>query len=710
MITECVAHEESIPTGCRVRKSLTHQTTPLTYAMAPIYLAQPVKSSYAGPSIFRERGISGFVPGKISELSVIGIPDRREFAYDGYYRNVDAFLFATTQKDKVWCHLPGFTSGFHISPTIPFNLPPIAFVPNFPVSSDGEDKMVAKLGEGTLKNRIGKTMVYTITRSVPNSELAKLISNASDAFGSGPDALTPIGLRAARFCRDVIAAFLATHSYAAFPKEVKGPDGVGEIRAIRCIDSKRCEGPSKVLLLDNKRARLDYIQEWKALPVDEPEPDMETPEGRESMEKPEKDYHGIKITNPGEAIYRAKPSPEEYTRNYGPSSAIPNSPGLVFPYFEGANPPDAQFLKSIVSEHFIRLLGSSPAEVKANFVSIRRGLNSLSTTTIGLEMAHMFAGIKLALTSQCRVYMVVDTEYRGFVLLGSGFSVFDGTSVYTPVPYERLVKDLAYLDPHSAGLAKVEEMLSKLAEAGILDGMIEEAINIQEYKSINKLIGLLSKIKIPEGVKDHEDTLKELNRGLRMLNFNEEPYWEINPQTVVKFLGLLDGSSKSKASITALPMAFTEWDVDYRNELYRALSAFGSEAPSVWNSTGSEVAAVESITEEQSGESRKRSKKVEEYGNMPKEILVSRKPVLLALKDWNKVFEKSAVKMNFKERAKEYRTMVVKNESDRKLLWRCLMTAVKVHKNLEGVDEPVEKKQKVKSGAAVNMDEFLEGF
>jgi hypothetical protein len=195
-----------------------------------------------------------------------------------------------------------------------------------------------------------------------------------------------------------------------------------------------------------------------------------------------------------------------------------------------------------------------------------------------------------------------------------------------------------------------------------------------------------------------------------MLNFNEAPYWEINPQSLEKFLKLQDGSPSSLATIDSLPMAFTEWDVDYKNRLLRGLLAFGSEAPSVWNSTGSEVAATPSTVEEGDSSGKRKASKTEEFGNLPKEILVARKPVLFAFKDWVKVFDKSAVKMNFKERAKEYRTMAVKNENDRKAIWVALMTAVKEKKAGKESEEPAEKKQKVKTGAATNADDFLSSF
>jgi hypothetical protein len=679
-------------------------------AMAPIYLAKHVQSSFSGPSLFRERGISGFVPGKISELAIVGIPRERELAYDGYFRNIDAFLYATAKKDKVWCHLPGYTADFQISPSIHFKFPPVDFVPSFTVTSDGEDKLVTKLGAGTSKNRVGKTVVYNITRELGREELDKLISAASDNYASGPDSVTPIGLRAGRFLQNVISAFLATHSYAAFPREKKGNEGTSEMRILRFADSKRNDGPTRVWTLATKKQRYEYIREWSALPEEEEEPDADTEEGRKDLEAKDGKYHGVDITNPGEAIYRAKPSPFEFSHNFGPSNNIPNSPGLVFPYFEGCNPPDPIFVKSMISNCFIRLLGETSEDIKSGFVKIRRGVNSLSTTQTGMIIAHMLAGIKLALDAQCRVYMVHDSEYRGFVLLGTGFSIFDGTSMYGPMPYEKLLVDLAAMDPHQAGLQAVGECINELADKGCISHHTAESVDIKEFRSNNKMIQLLGRIVIPKGNDDHDETMKKLNKALKMLDFNEEKYWEIAPQTLIKFL--LTFRDQDKPKIEALPVRFIDWNTDYSNLLIRCLMAFGSEAPSVWNTTGTEfILDGETTKEDSTGKGKRKVGDFDPFVNMPKELLVARKPIMVAYKDWLKVIEKNAVKMNLKERAKEYRLMNVKAEDIRKETWVGLQGLVEVGRRLAGEVAVTsrEKKQK-KTETPANVDSFLADF
>lgn len=693
-------------------RDLTGFTTPFRAQMAPIYLAKHVQNTFNGPSLFRERGIMGLVPGKLSELAIVGIPAEREFAYDGYYRNIDAFLYATATKEKVWCHLPGFTSDFQITPSIRFLLPPIAFVPSFAVSSDGEDKLVQKLGRGTSKGKVGKTVVYNITREVGKDELDKLIINSSDSYASGPDTVTPIGLRAGRFIQTIISAFLATHTYSAFPREVKGNQGTAEIRVIRFADLKRTDGPASVYTLGSKKARLGYVRDWASLPEVEEEPDAETEEGRKAWEASDKKYHGIEISNPSEAIYRAKPSPGEYRNNYGPSTAIPNSPGLVFPYFEGCNVPDPTFVKSIISTFFIRLLGDNSETVKKNFIDIRRGVNSVSTTKVGMEMAHMLAGIKLALDAQCRVFMVHDNEYRGFVLLGTGFSIFDGTSMHAPVSYERLLVDLAAMDPHQAGMQKVGECINLLADGGCLSNFSEESVVINEYRSVARLTELLGKIVIPKGNEDHEETLRELNKALRMLDFNEKDTWEINPQNLVRFLECY--RDQDARVIESLPMKFLDWNTDYTDPLLRCLLAFGLEAPSAWNNTGVEFLLrydMDSDEEETASGGKRKASEDSVYGNMPKELLVARKPVLMAYRDWKMVIEKKAVKMNMKERAKEYRLMSVKNEQDRKKIWSGFMGLVEVGRKLSEKAGPSQKKKaKVVEAASKNIDSFLADF
>jgi hypothetical protein len=479
---------------------------------------------------------------------------------------------------------------------------------------------------------------------------------------------------------------------------------------LRFADLKRSGGPATVWNLSMKKQRYEYIRDWSALPEEEEEPDAETEEGRKSLEGKDGKYHGIDITNPSEAIYRAKPSPFEFSHNFGPSTGIPNSPGLVFPYFEGCNPPDPIFVKSMISTFFIRLLGETSEEVKSGFVKIRRGVNSLSTTSTGMIIAHMLAGIKLALDAQCRVYMVHDSEYRGFALLGTGFSIFDGTSMYSPVAYEKLLVDLAAMDPHQAGLQTVGECINDLADKGCISHHTAESIDIMEFRSNNKIIELLGRIVIPKGNDDHDETLKKLNKALKMLDFNEEKYWEIAPQTLIKFL--LTFRDQNKAAIECLPLRFVDWNTEYSNLLIRCLLAFGSEAPSVWNTTGTEfILDGDTAKEDTTGKGKRKMGEFDPYANMPKELLVARKPIMVAYKDWMKVIEKNAVKMNLKERAKEYRLMNVRAEDTRKETWIGLQGLVEVGKRLAGEVATItrEKKQK-KVEAPVDVDSFLADF
>jgi hypothetical protein len=65
--------------------------------------------------------------------------------------------------------------------------------------------------------------------------------------------------------------------------------------------------------------------------------------------------------------------------------------------------------------------------------------------------------------------------------------------------------------------------------------------------------------------------------------------------------------------------------------------------------------------------------KADDFGNMPDKILITPKPLTIAVQDMVKVIEKGKVKMDTDERAARYRNISVDHEETRKLLWKGLI-------------------------------------
>jgi hypothetical protein len=132
------------------------------------------------------------------------------------------------------------------------------------------------------------------------------------------------------------------------------------------------------------------------------------------------------------------------------------------------------------------------------------------------------------------------------------------------------------------------------------------------------------------------------------------------------------------------------------------LSRFGPEAPSLWNEKGQEFPCTAKETSVISGNKRKVGE-LDVYGNLPSKIMVTPKPLSIAVKDLGKMVEMAMIKMDLKERAGRNRNMQVESELMRKRIWKALVT---------GLQESSAKKRKVvveKRNAAAegNFDDAL---
>lgn len=670
--------------------------------MAPIYLAQKTQTANAGPNVFGTRGIKGYAPSTISSLSIVGLPKVKELAYDGYYRNIDAFMHATNVREKVFCDLRGYTNAFRATSPIKIAAPDVAFVSGFPLKPSDEDGMAKKIKSFAVE-RIGKTVVFKLQNPGPMT-LANLINMSDPNFTCGPDAVTPTGYKAFLFIRDCISEFLATHSYSAFTNYNFNEEGPQEMLALK--NSKRTV-PIGTFVMTSKRNRNAYLSPAYRYTLEENEEEPEDPAELEKwLDSKDPGHHGVAITNTAGVVLRAKPSPNKTENNVGPASALPNMPGLAFPYFPGMNTPDSLLLKTMVSQHFIRLLGRDSAEVSAAYVKIRRGLNSLSTTTAGKTLGHMLAGVKLALDTQARLFLIMDSEYRGFCLLGMGFTVIDGGAVYESLTNEKLQEDLRSFNTHAKGLAEVLESLNSLSMTELSNegNLLEE----KDIETAEKLVLALAKLNVNEESESFRGWEKKINNSLRLLQFFPSTlYDQIHPDSVVDLCSRITAFVPKK-KLPSTPFKFTTWNAPYGNVLYRCLAAFGVEAPSPWNNSGSEIliqAQGKASRVDEEGRAQKKVKTDEIYENMPQFLIFSPKPVYIAFKDWTTVIKKGAVKMDAKERAKGYRCMNIADEDKRKAVWKGLVNMQQV---VGSTETPSEDKGKGRAPADVPFKSYEE--
>jgi hypothetical protein len=639
--------------------------------MAPIYLAQKTTNPSSGPNIFKAKGITGYIPSTLSSLSVVGLPHVRELAYDGYFRNIDAFLYATSVQRTVFCDVGGY-SQFQAREPIDIDHPDVSYVSRVILKPDQETPFMNKIGAFS-KEVSGKITVFKVKK--PDAKtLQGLINTCSENFASGPDSVTPAGYNGFLFIRDCISEFLATHSYSAFCDKDLGQPGTSEISSLRHIKRPLS---TKVLTLARKDRKL-FIGDNPCYTFDDDNAPEDSGELAKWLEKEDKLYHAVVIANPKGAVLKAKPSPSKTNNNFGPSSSIPKMSGLAFPYFAGMNTPDSMVFKDITTQHFLRLLGGSPSQVQKAYLALRRGFNSLSTTQEGKELAHMCVGVKLALQAQARLFIIHDGIYRGFCLLGIGFTIIDGASNWPVLDADSLIADLSSFNPHLEGLTGLLEKLNQLSSEQRGEDDIYEK---DDLASANDVIEALGKLKIGDDDDEATEIVKELNSMLRKLQFFEpSSFRRIQPQTLTTFLEVIL-AKPSKEKILSLPFKFTTIDAPYKDPLYRQLAIFGVEGPSPWNASGAELRLEYAVEPEEipvvGSSAIAKKRRVEKIpSSIPNVLIFSPKPIMVAWKDWKKVIEKKAVRMDVKERAKGYRCMMIQDEKTREDIWGLMVDAV----------------------------------
>lgn len=162
-----------------------------------------------------------------------------------------------------------------------------------------------------------------------------------------------------------------------------------------------------------------------------------------------------------EAIVNAKPAPFYPTINFGPVASVPSAPGLVFPYFFQMITPDYQIIPDIMREYFLQTFGQNRGEVISGFQRWAQYSKTWVDSPMGLEMGHIFYGIKLALQSQSRVYFIREHgRYLGFCLLGEGFSIVAQGTEFLPNTPEAVRDQLSKISFHDNALAEICTILS----------------------------------------------------------------------------------------------------------------------------------------------------------------------------------------------------------------------------------------------------------
>jgi hypothetical protein len=473
--------------------------------MAPIYTARHVSAADKSTPLFSLRGLKNLAPVPISQSNIFGVPLERQIAYTQYAANLSSFIHASIYNSTVI--VSSAPLGYLKSRrSLPLTPPTVTLALQKELDNDRAEKFIRILGTGASRNKVGKTTIFTAP-SIPKESLEKVILISASHFNGGRESVNPMGLKAYYFISAAFAEILRLHSYSAFTSETK--ESMNELVTLLGT-------PSTEYFAFKKNAKPSERNKYSTFLTsieDEPAEPMETEEEVEETDEKKLIDHLQKsagyVKSSGVDIVSYARPPKSPVQNYGSSNAVPESPGILFPYFTGLTQPDQTFIQKFVIENLFQLLGSSQQECQETYTQLRRGFNSLSTTDVGMELAHIGFGIDLAIKTQGRCYVVIESgKYMGFTLLGARLAIFDSTKWIGVGDAETLRDDLSCIDPHRFAVSELVKAFGSMQGSEAYTG---PAVSENTFSDPKGLIEVFKGLKLDQ-LGDDE---KELNRHFR---------------------------------------------------------------------------------------------------------------------------------------------------------------------------------------------------
>lgn len=630
--------------------------------MATIYTARNIVGKDKTTPLFSLKGLPNITPSTISNLNIQGLSLERQVAYTQYSANISSFIHATLSGKTVTVS-PAPLGSLSVAQKLPLDPPTISFTLMKALDSDRSERLVGNLGPGASRTQSGKTTIFHAP-ALPLESLGLVNTVATPFFNAGRDAINPKGMKAYVFLNTVISAFLYVHSYPAFRNE--DPESLttfdqlvsGELGGLYYAKDYKEKNESGV--------EVEKVRDLSEYSYTLNENNKRSRDAGMEVDSPEKNPNksaGFLRFSGTETVFRAKPA-KKHQVNIGTVNDIPKLPGLIFPYFHGLIQPDAVFMNSMILRRFYQLMGDTHEKCQTTYIELRHGINSLASTSRGMELCHMLLGIDLALDTQSRCFLIIDkNKYLGFALLGARFAIFSNTKWFAPASVEDMVEAVSRMDPHESAVSDIIEKLEKLKTAGQYDGLTTKHI----FSEPRTFVEELAKLKLNEL---EEEDVRDLDRFVRSLNYMGTGYLSQNPQMIAEMLTTLASTSDIALSRpTYLPSIKAPFD----DKSFKLLSRFGPEAPSFWNDRGSEIVCKPVDRSVVTTGGKRKVGDSDIFGNMPVRLLITPKPLLLAVRDMNKVIETGKVKMDVKERAGKYRNISLESEDTRKSVWKGLI-------------------------------------
>jgi hypothetical protein len=644
--------------------------------MSVIHLAKQALNGLFASAAFIARGITNYTVASPSDLTIFGKPTNKQLAFDGYCSNIEAFICATSIKRKVLCDLSHYPiDGSHIV-TVPIPLPRTVFALK-DKSSEAAEKRMLEAGKemGLEKVEVGKGHVYTVER--PTLDFLVKIRRASHDNCTNLTDYSQLGATIQFYwvlqCVDL---FLATNTYSYKPElfgQDKGSDDPhphvdveytgGAVWAHGCTDKKPF-----------KKRKLEAG--WTTTEI----PDID-----------EARSHDTQITSTYAAVFVAKPSPLPSSTSWGTPSECPNSKGIHFPYFEGLNHSDVNFMRSMVSRHFFRNLGSVAKTPKDAFLEFRTQIGPAASTPSGRILNHVLYGIDLALGTQTQLYLLIeDGRYYGFNLLGGYFSIW-ANGWKESASEEELKAEMDKYQSHETALAALTSSYRTLGVKWVPGFKMPN----ESMKTSQHVLAALGAIDQEATSSDAMDAIEKSLRGLSFPGL----YRKMNAANLGDAVDELLGHNPfPKKQSVYVPVARSAWKA-VASPYAGVLCSFGARSFSLIDRGGkAQPVLLSSTIFKETLDSKDKVEKVRTT------LPFFEKPFHECIADWGTVVQTGKAKVNFMERAIGSRGFLVRGEDMASIIES--FDKAKEEKKI-GLGVPKEDKKGKKKAGDVVMGEIV---
>jgi len=374
----------------------------------------------------------------------------------------------------------------------------------------------------------------------------------------------------------------------------------------------------------------------------------------------------------------AKPSPKNFRVNVGTVIEVPFMMGNVFPYFHGLNSPDAGLAFDVLGDYFFGSFGTSRDESIRAFQRFKSNWGNVYRSPAGLAVTHMLLGCKLALSTQTRLFILIEEgRYDGFVLLGAQYKIMGHKDrVYEADSAERVRRELNDMTTHYRSLREIASALSDVEVSGA-DISRVSVESIRNPRVLHDEFHRRRENMVPSVV-------EEIVKLMKSCTFPER-YVSPHAGSITESLEMIYGD---REILLSEPMFLTSDNITDNSTLFRVLSRFGPTAPSFITAGGERYSIPKGLDAEDPLSTIVRTGK----GGKQTEVRalatihISMKKLSVAIEDFVSMSKSKQISFFPNERAGSSRQIVLRKEH-RDTVWRALRQFVGANKSLGELEE-----------------------